>query len=134
MKALIDCRASASLLSALKEHGFEPILMPPADYLQKGVASHPDMLLFIGFDKLFCHRSYYANNKELIDGLIDHTGFELSISDEKTEKEYPFDVLFNACLIGKRLICNIDTVSKLILNCAIENNYDIINVPQGYTK
>lgn len=134
MKALIDCRASTSLLSALKGHGFEPILMPPADYLQKGVASHPDMLLFIGFDKLFCYRSYYANNKELIDGLIDHTGFELSISDEKTEKEYPFDVLFNACLIGKRLICNGDTVSRLILDSAIENNYDIINVPQGYTK
>ena len=134
MKALIDCRADFYLLSALEKYGFETILMPPADYLQKGVSSHTDMLIFIGFDRLFCHRLYYSKNKELIDRLAEHTGLELTLSDEPTDEKYPRDVLFNACAVGNRLICNKNTVSKLIIDAAGKNNYEIINVPQGYTK
>lgn len=134
MKALIDCRADASLVSALKNHGFEPILIPPADYLQAGVASHTDMLIFIGFDRLFCHARYYEKNKELIDSLVNYSHLILTPSDEYTEPDYPNDVLFNACTVGNRLICNRKTVSKLILNAAIEKNYEIVNVSQGYTK
>lgn len=134
MKALIDCRADASLVSALKSHGFEPILIPPANYLQAGVASHTDMLLFIGFDRLFCHARYYEKNKRLIDSLVAYSQLALTLSDEPVGAKYPSDVLFNACLIGNKLVCNKKTVSRLILDAAIENNYEIINVPQGYTK
>ena len=134
MKALIDCRADASLLSALKSHGFEPITIPPADYLQAGIASHTDMLIFIGFDRLFCHTSYYEKNKSLIDSLAACSQLTLTISDEPVGAKYPSDVLFNACLIGNRLICNEKTVSRFILDAAIEKKYEIINVPQGYTK
>ena len=134
MKALIDCRADSSLLISLIEHGFEPVLIPPAVYLQTGIASHTDMLIFIGFGRLFCHTLYYKSNKELIDSIAGHASLTVTISDEHTAESYPHDVLFNACLVGKRLICNKKTVSKLILCAAIENNYEIIDVHQGYTK
>lgn len=134
MFALTDCRADASLLSAIKEYGFEPILMPPASYLQSGVASHTDMLIFIGFGKLFCHASYYDGNKDLIDLIALAADLDLSVSTEQTGEKYPFDVLFNACLLGNKLICNEKTVSKLILDAAKAAGCEIISVPQGYTK
>ena len=64
MLALIDCRADSSLLSSLEDFGFEPVLIPGADYLQNGVASHTDMLVFIGFGRLFCHARYYTSRSK----------------------------------------------------------------------
>ena len=134
MYAIVDCRISESSLSALGRRGFTPILMPPADYLSKPVASHADMLVFVGFGRLFCHKKYYKCNKTLIDGLLSVSNLALSLSDEETCEKYPHDVLFNACLVGKRLICNEKTVSKSILDTAKAENYEIVSVSQGYTK
>ena len=134
MYALIDCRVSDASLSALKSRGYTPILMPPADYLDKPVASHTDMLIFVGFGRLFCHARYYESNRELIDGIISLSGLELTLSDEEIGNKYPKDVLFNACLVGNRLICNKKSVSKLILDSAMAAHCDIIDVAQGYTK
>jgi len=134
MLALIDCRADTSVLSALNKRGFESVRMPAADYLHSAVASHTDMLIFIGFGRLFCHIRYYDKNKALIDRLAASGDLALTLSDEPTDKDYPRDVLFNACIVGKRLICNKKTVSKHILNAAQDNNYTVINVSQGYTK
>ena len=134
MYAVTDERISEACLVRLKSEGVSPILMPPAAYLQPAVASHTDMLFFLGFDRLFCHRCYYERNAELIDKLCRISGNTLMLSNEPTGEKYPLDVLFNACLVGKRLICNEKTVSNLILASAKEAGFEIINVPQGYTK
>ncbi len=134
MHALVDCRIMNDSLSALKRIGHTPILMPPAGFLSDAVASHTDMLIFIGFGRLFCHAQYYKYNKELVDNILSISALELTISNEKTNKQYPYDVLFNACLVGNKLICNTKTVSKLITEAAQAQNYTIIDVPQGYTK
>ena len=134
MFALTDCRTDPQIISSLGRLGYETIPMPPADYLQSGVASHTDMLIFIGFGKLFCHEKYYVANRELIDRIASLLGVELALSDEPIGTDYPCDVLFNACLLGTRLICNKKTVSKLIPDAAEGLGYEIINVNQGYTK
>ncbi len=134
MFVITDHRICAEAVSALEKYGFEPILLPPADYLSAPVASHTDMLIFVGFGRLFCHRRYYECNSALVERIASLSGLELTISDEPTGEKYPFDVLFNACLVGKRLICNEKTVSKLILDAARSSGCEIINVPQGYTK
>lgn len=134
MIILADNRINASALSSLSSLTEEILLMPGADYLQEGVASHPDMLLFIGFERIFCHRRYFDKNSELISRISAYTGYEICISDEHTDEKYPHDVLFNAVILGKRLICNTKTVSKLILSFAEKYGYETVHVPQGYTK
>lgn len=134
MFAITDCRISAEAIAALEKYGFEPILLPPADYLSDAVASHTDMLIFMGLGRIFCHRRYYEGNSALIDRIVTLSSLELTLSDEPTGEKYPLDVLFNACLVGNRLICNEKTVSKLILDAARCWGCKIINVPQGYTK
>lgn len=134
MIALIDRRIDNASLLSLQNTGAELFLMPPADYLQGGVASHPDMLVFCGFGKLFCHERYYAENKKLIDSITKKADLMLVPSNEPTAEDYPYDVLFNAALVGNKLICNEKTVSRLILCEAESFGCEIIHVPQGYTK
>ena len=134
MIIIADNRINASALSSLSAISENVLLMPAADYLQKGVASHPDMLLFIGFEHIFCHRRYFDKNSELIERISAHTDYEICISDEQTDEKYPHDVLFNAFILGHRLICNTKTVSKLILDFAEKYDHDIVHVSQGYAK
>ncbi len=134
MHVLTDHRTPKEVLSSLLSYGFQPILMPSASYLSKSVSAHPDMLLFIGFGRLFCHKKYYEENQELMNRIAELAECKLSLSDEPTGEKYPFDVLFNACLLGNRLICNTNTVSRLILAAAEDAGCEIIHVSQGYTK
>ena len=134
MLALTDNRIMPSSLLALKEEGFKTILLPPASYLQPAVASHTDMLIFIGFGRIFCHRRFFGRNKELLEHIASLAGAKLEVSDEPTGEKYPLDVLFNACLIGNKLICNEKTVSRHILSAAKENHCETVSVSQGYTK
>ena len=134
MLALVDERIDGTSLLTLENMGAELFLMPPASFLQRGVASHPDMLLFGGFGKLFCHAKYFEENKSLIDAIANASKLELVISHEDIEKDYPHDVKFNAALVGSTLICNTKTVSKHILSEAEKVNCRILHVSQGYTK
>ena len=134
MLALTDNRINDSSLASLRREGFEVIPMPCAKHLQEAVSGHTDMLIFWGLGKIFCHRRYFDSNKELLERIADFSGAVLEISDEPTGEKYPLDVLFNACLIGNKLICNEKTVSKLILDAAVANGCEIISVSQGYTK
>ena len=134
MTAIIDCRTPTADIAKLNELGFEVISMPRADYLATPVSAHPDMLMFMGFGKLFCHNAYYQSNKEIIDQLAQRSGLELVLSDEHTSADYPCDVLFNCVLLGDKLVCNVNTVSKLILERAKACSLDVIHTNQGYTK
>lgn len=134
MLVLTDNRIAKDCLATLKDKGYEPILLPSAPQLQEGVSSHVDMLVFIGFGRLFCHASYYEQNAELISRICEMAKLTLTISTEIWNDKYPHDVIFNACLVGSLLICNKKSVSRLILEVAEDYGYKIINVPQGYTK
>ncbi len=134
MIAITDSRTPAASLSRLGELGFEIISLPRADHLAEPVSAHPDMLIFMGLGGLFCHNIYYHSNKEIIDVLAKKTGLELVLSNEQTSAEYPYDVLFNCVLLGDKLLCNVNTVSKLILERAKLQGLEIIHTNQGYTK
>jgi hypothetical protein len=134
MFVITDHKIQEQSISSLKVLGFEPVLMQSSPFLQPGVSSHTDMLLFMGFGHIFCHESYYSANNELIDSIVTLSSLSLALSNEDFSSEYPNDVLFNAVKLGNKLICNKKTVSRLILDAAEENGCDIINVPQGYTK
>ena len=134
MLAITDNRIDPSSLASLHREGYDVITLPEADYLQKAVSGHTDMLIFIGFGRFFCHRRFFDYNKELLERVSTIAGADLEISDEPTGEKYPLDVLFNACLIGNKLICNEKTVSKLLLDAAVANGCEIISVSQGYTK
>lgn len=132
MIVLTDSRIDGKCEKGLISRGFEIIKMPICDGLDAPVSAHPDMLLFVGKGKLICHEKYYNVAKLEIDLAVKKGGLELLIVDEKWEREYPRDVIFNAAPIGDKLICNKKYVSRAIVELYGEEN--VIDVRQGYSK
>lgn len=136
MLAITDIRISEKIKDALHARGFDILLMPPMPCLSSPVASHPDMLMFMGYDRIVCHASYYEENKDLIDRIADTSHITLTLSHEQINAKYPADVLFNCLTLkgGDILLCNTKTVSPMILDLAREHSATILHTNQGYTK
>lgn len=132
MIVLVDERIDNHCADELLARGHEVIKLPACEILQEPVSAHPDMLLFIGEGKLFCHKKYYAIAKKEIDLIIRRTDLSLLLSDETWGEKYPYDVLFNAAPIQNKLICNEKSVSKYLIDAYGEEN--LIKTKQGYTK
>ena len=133
MKAVIvDERLDPQCEGALRESGCNILKLPRSKWLQPPVSAHPDMLIFIFGNRLFCHERYYSEAKAAVDAVVSAGGFELILSDERWESEYPHDVLFNAATVGDKLICSKKNVSRLIADAFGEEN--IIDTKQGYAK
>ena len=110
----------------LPKNDFEFTLLAPDKLIAKQVQHHADMILAIFDNKIFCHKSYFEDNKEIIKNIADFGKLEIVLSDCKRNDIYPFDIAFNALTIGDRLICKKDYI------CPELEQYDIINTKQGY--
>ena len=131
--AIIDKRMPTDCKSSLNSLGFEVLELPPFSALSKSVASHPDMLLFFGH-KIFCHKDYYNEAKDVLDKVSSVSGTEIILSSEEINEKYPNDILFNAVKLGDYIFGKADSVSGLIKNYAEQENTTLVNVRQGYTK
>lgn len=132
--AVIGIDASGKSVTALRDLRFDVILLPRFKRLPSPIASHPDSLLFLAPGALITHEEYYNDAKEQIDKIAKISSSQIILSDEPVGQKYPNDVLFNAVLLDGKIICNKNTVSRCILECAESNQCKIIHVKQGYAK
>ncbi|MBR3818056.1 MAG: hypothetical protein IKJ41_02815 [Clostridia bacterium] len=92
------------------------------------INTHADtQMLHMGNNVIYCQ------NEHLFSGELEEK-FLINIISEKSGNKYPNDVRLNCTIIGNKIICNIKTISKDILEFAYQNNYIIINVNQGYSR
>lgn len=97
----------------------------------EGIDTHPDMCV--------CH---LENNKIVVspdsyqyyNEILSDFGFEIIKGDSVLSPEYPSDIAYNCVLINGKLFHNLKYTDKKILEFAQDNNYERINVKQGYTK
>ena len=112
----ISYRAHSRLTEALAAEGHELAVLRPCSAVSEPISAHPDIFLC----KLgSAPRSpVFRGNAGLL------------------APEYPKDVLYNAVVTEKFLICNTNTVSEELIRAARELYPDIVTipVPQGYTK
>ena len=128
-----DIRIPKKAEEALKSRSFEVIKLPPFKKLDPAVASHPDMLMFLG-DKILCHKDYYLDNSTLIDNISHLSGLYIELSDESIEKNYPNDILFNALPLGQYVFCKESAISRLVKDHASRNGLTVVNTRQGYAR
>ncbi len=115
-------------IKKLNESGINTLVINDSPFLPEPVKSHADLqLLHMGNNVIFCH------NEHLFLGESEQK-FSFNKIKEKTGNKYPEDVRLNCAVIGDKIICNVKTVSKDILEYAYINNYIIVNVNQGYAK
>ena len=113
---LISSCASNELKEALTENGCALMSVGPCEAVSEPISSHPD---------IYMCKLGTAPKSPVFKGDADLLG-----------PEYPSDVLYNAVITEKFMICNTSTVSPDLMNAAKELYPDIkvIHVAQGYTK
>jgi len=129
-----DNRISNKAKEALLSHGFEIVALPSFAKLSEPVSAHPDMLLFILDNFLFTDTQYYYIAKNAIDYICKSSGLKLILCDTDISSHYPLDIPFNILKCGNTLFCKSGSTAKEILDTAIIQGYDIVDVSQGYTK
>ncbi len=132
--ALCDIRISEKCVKALRGLGYTVICLPPWDRLSSPVASHPDMLLFPIEDRVIVSSDYYSFAKNQIDELIKRTNKRLVLANDAASKDYPFDILFNALILGNRIYGKLSHLSRSVLRTAEELGYALSDTKQGYVK
>ena len=131
--AIVDCRMTADIRSAVSEFADEIIELPPHPQLASPVASHPDMLLWIYGKHIVTYRDYAKLARKPFCKLS-ALGYEIIYTEDSPSAEYPKDVSLNCAVVGNRLICNEKYLSKAIKRIAAEHGLELINVKQGYAK
>ncbi len=100
--------------------------------INKSIINHPDLYI--------CHFDestlFSITDRYKLCGRIDFDNFLHNISTINSEGVllYPYDSILNCVILNNNLICNVKNVSKEIIDCANNRNFNIINVRQGYTK
>jgi len=123
---LVGNTISAKCEDALNSFGYNVVKLPRFNKLQEYVSNHADMLIFYDGERIITHNGYFEENKTLFASL----GIEIVLSDERMEKAYPFDILFNAVLTKEGILFSkSEYTSELIKRRAKK----IIEVKQGYT-
>jgi len=130
---LVDERLPLKAEEKLLDLGFDVMRMPSSNKLSTALCSHPDMLCFYHKKRLITSAEYCESAIDLFANLASSAGklhFEMT-ADIFSDK-YPNDAIFNALVIGENIFLKDNSVSRAIINYAVENNLKIHPVKQGY--
>ena len=133
MICVCDYRTPKGVLDSLNKD-FEIIQLPPDTSLPEAVNGHSDLLIFKIDNKLVTRKNYYRTAKDKIDLICDKSGLELVLSDVEAGDHYPNDCGLCAAVSGRNIICRKASVDGKILRLADDPGYNLLNVPQGYSK
>ena len=131
--AITDSRISEACELGLVGRGFRVIKLPPSKRLPSPMASHPDMLMFSAEGSIITSADYCDEADYIFSDIsCFSSNIKISFTEAFVRAEYPYDCIFNALVIGRRIFCKTDTVSPKILQFAREKGYKVIHVNQGY--
>ena len=99
------------------------------DALQAPVQGHIDMMALMTPDMKNVFVSKQTENL-----VKPHVSASIKVIASDLSAKYPGDVLLNAVLTDKYLICNKKYVAPELLEYALMNRVEVINVKQGYAK
>lgn len=118
------------ITSKLNELGIDVITTSPIKNLPYYERFHSDMQC-----------SYYkagyiflTKSSEYMFNILTNKNISVEILNTDVKAKYPNNILFNNLIIKNKILCNIKYTSKEILKHCKENNFDIIDTKQGYTK
>ena len=125
--AAISAQAGESI-KKLNELGIKTIKIQPYDALPEPVNSHADLqILHSGKNNMFCQDEHLCIGESNAKFIIN----KIQLSAGNT---YPNDVRLNCAIIGNKIICNVKTIAREILEFADISGLTVINVKQGYAK
>lgn len=122
MKIIIDSRMRNEEKEYLKKYG-ELIEIECQDCVYDEISAHPDIFFCKINDQIF-----QAPNLKLEKQVKTQKG------SSSVGKQYPDDVKYNICQIGKKIIHNFKYTDSLVNDYINSIGLEKINIKQGYTK
>jgi len=129
--AIVDKRITKSMENILLANGLRLIKTPECSDTYNAIKHHPDITI--------CKLSY--NNIVIAPNVYDYYceklkeyNFNIIKGSSYVSRKYPSNVQYNVAILGKFAIHNFKYTDKNIIKFLQDNNYELINVKQGYCK
>ena len=131
--ALIDERACEEPERSLLKYGYHVIRLPASRHIPAPMASHADMLMLVHGDRIITSVEYCDEASYVFSDVRYYApNTSIRFADEIQRHDYPYDAIYNALIIGKRIFCKTDTVARAVLEHADSAGLKVIHVKQGY--
>lgn len=121
---------SEKLIEKLYELEINPVIISESCNLDVKIRYHTDMLINNISESIII--GDHTQNSIFVNFLT--KGYKFIYSDMEVKSPYPYDCCLNTVLLKEKLICNLKTADRKIMQFAEANNYRIIPVNQSYTK
>lgn len=126
---IIDERMRKIEKEKLRELGYSLIEIKQNNKVYEEISAHVDIFTCKINNKLIIEPKQY----ELIKSqFVNNNNIEKG--KESIEKNYPYDIKYNVCTIGKKALHNFEFTDSKVKEELIEQGYELINTTQGYTN
>ena len=126
---IIDERMRVCEKEKLEQLGYSLVEIKKSNQVYEEISSHVDIFACKIGEKLVIEPNQY----ELIKQKLPQ-GYCVSEGQEEIQKEYPGDIKYNVCVIGKKALHAFKNTEPLIKQELEKENYKLINTSQGYTN
>ncbi|MGL5328666.1 MAG: DUF6873 family GME fold protein [Peptostreptococcaceae bacterium] len=129
--ALVDTRITSDMECALNNLNISIIKSSECSNTYSAIKYHPD----ISVCKLNDNNIVVAPNVyNYYNNELKKHGFNVIKGDSVIQNKYPYNIHYNIAILGKFAIHNFKYTDKKILNYLKTNNFELIDVKQGYSK
>lgn len=123
---IIDNRMRVAEKGYLRNIGYEIIELTKQENVYDEISSHVDIFFTKLNDKIVIEPTIYYLYREYIPNVIKGNLY--------VRGEYPFDILYNVCQIGKNVVHNFKYTDPNVLTVIKNEKLNMININQGYSK
>lgn len=127
---IVDGRMRNIEKNTLKYLGYKLIELKKSNNVYAEISSHVDIFTTKINDTLVVEKSKFEN----LDFLLKESQYNIICGKEEVGLNYPEDIKYNVCIIGNYAIHNFKYTDKVVLKKLKENDYELINVEQGYSN
>ena len=114
----------------LNKIGIETLKVEKSFKLDNEISSHTDLL----FSYCGKKRAVIAPNQTVLNKRLKELGCRVEVAESEPFSPYPNDILLNSAIINEYMICKTKATSKILLDFAEQNNVNILDSKQGYSK
>ena len=126
---IIDERMRQIEKEKLEKLGYKLIEVKTSNSVYPEISAHVDIFTCKIGNKLIIEPSQYIQIKSKIP-----TQYNIEQGKEAIQKNYPYDIKYNVCTIGKNALHNFEHTEPKIKEELIKQGYKMINTTQGYTN
>ncbi len=130
-KVIVAGNINKESIKTLEKFNVDIFTTSKCDSVYDEISYHTDIQMFIDGRNIIIEPKLYD---KYVEELNKENNFIIEKGESFLTDSYPKDIMYNSCIIGKYFIHNLEYTDKKILEYIDKNNYEKINIKQGYSK